>query len=84
MHKDLDSVKKDLLTDLSQLSAQELTGKYLSKKGILTELFKNITNIKPEEKATYGKELNQIKQDLERTIATKKDSNQTVIESKKN
>lgn len=83
MHKDLDSVKKDLLTDISQLSAQELTGKYLSKKGILTELFKNITKIKPEEKATYGKELNQIKQDLERTIETKKDNNQTVVESKK-
>ncbi len=83
MHKDLDSIKKDLLTDISQLSAQELTGKYLSKKGILTELFKNITNIKPEEKATYGKELNQIKQDLERTIETKKYNNQTLVESKK-
>lgn len=71
MSTDLDTVKKDLLNDISSLSSEQLKTKYLSPKGLLTLMFKNIKDIKAEIRGEYGKELNQLKKDLEEKINEK-------------
>ncbi len=71
MPTDLDTVKKDLLNDISSLSSEQLKTKYLSSKGLLTLMFKNIKNVKAEIRAEYGKGLNQLKKDLEEKINEK-------------
>src|SRR5438105_1586955 len=55
--------------------------KWLSKKGILTELFSNIKNIPPEEKKSYGLEINNLKtlaeqkfSEISEALASQKDA----------
>ena len=80
MISDLDKVKKDILEDLSSLTALEIKNKYLSTKGILTTLFHQIKDIKPEERSEFGKQLNELKKDLESKIEDKQISEtETVI-----
>ncbi len=83
MPKDLDSINKDLISDISSLNSQELRNKYLSKKGLLTLMFKDIKDIKPENRGRYGKELNQLKKDLEQKIKEKEDVNKNDEDGRK-
>ena len=62
--KILSTVEKDLLT----LSKDELKKKYLSKEGIVTNLFKDIRSLDTEDKGIYGKELNKVKNLIEEKI----------------
>lgn len=67
----LNNVKNSLIEDINQLSATELKQKYLSKNGIITELFKGIKDIEISQRKEYGEQLNQLKKDLEKTILQK-------------
>jgi len=73
MEYSLDDVKKSLLEDISSLTADQLKQKYLSSKGIITLMFKNIKNIEAKERKTYGIELNRMKQELEEIISKNKE-----------
>ena len=55
----LDKLEKDIKTDISKLDSSELKKKYLSKDGELTKALKEIKNA--ENKAEYGKKVNEIK-----------------------
>lgn len=68
MPNELDLIKKDILEDMNSLTSAQIRTKYLSKKGILTNLFKRIKDIHLEERSAYGKDLNIIKKDLEERI----------------
>jgi len=71
----LDNIKNTLLEDLNLLSAQELKQKYLSKDGVITELFKGIKDIDASQKKEYGEQLNSLKRDLEEKISQKANIN---------
>ncbi len=61
---DLEKVKKDFDAVLSKASvddASSLNSKYLGKKGVITELMKEIKNIPAEKRAEFGKKLNELK-----------------------
>lgn len=50
------------LNDIKDInSLNEIKNKYLSKKGIITELSSNIKNVLPEEKKEYGMLINEVK-----------------------
>jgi phenylalanyl-tRNA synthetase alpha chain len=66
--KDLKILKKDIKQDLESLNFEEIKNKYLSNKGVLRKYFAELSNIPNNEKAEYGKELNSIKNDLEKRI----------------
>ncbi len=68
MPNDLDKIKKDILEDINSLTSSQIKTKYLSKNAILTILFKNIKDIDISIRSKYGKELNDIKRDLEQRI----------------
>ena len=68
MPNELDLIKKDILEDMNSLTSAQIRTKYLSKNGILTNLFKRIKDIHLEERSAYGKDLNIIKKDLEERI----------------
>ncbi len=71
----LDNIKNTLLEDLNLLTAQELKQKYLSKDGVITELFKGIKDIDASQKKEYGEQLNSLKRDLEEKISQKANIN---------
>ena len=68
-----------ILQDISQFkakSAQELEDfrlKYLSKKGILNQLFEDFKQLQPEVKKQVGQQLNQLKESLNSTYTSFKD-----------
>lgn len=61
----------------------EIRIKFLGKKGLLTELMKNLSNLLPEEKPAFGKAVNDAKRELESILAEKKASLETIDVSKK-
>lgn len=69
MAKDLSEILKIMDDDIHTLPVQELKQKYLSKTGILTELFKDIKDVPSEERAQFGANLNNIKKLLEENIS---------------
>lgn len=71
MANNLNTVLNEVKEDIKKLSSTELKNKYLSKDGILTHLFKDITNIPNDQKAEYGKSVNEIKGILESAINEK-------------
>ncbi len=71
MINDLDKVKNEILNDINSLTSTQIRTKYLSKNGILTLLFKEIKDVEITERSEYGKELNQVKKDLEDSISDK-------------
>lgn len=74
MTEDLSKILKQIDEDIHSLQSPELKQKYLSKNGVLTELFQNIKNVPKEKKAEYGKQLNEIKKLIEDNISNKKES----------
>ncbi len=83
MINDLDKVKKEILEDIDLLSSTQLKNKYLSSKGVLGNLFKDIGTIESQKRSEYGKELNIIKKDLEKKIDEKKDSEKELVVTEK-
>ncbi len=56
-----------------QKSLEDIRVKYLSRKGILAELFENLKNASKEEKPLLGKSLNELKKNLESQFDLLKD-----------
>lgn len=72
---DLQSLKKAFLdeiaavTDLAAL--QQIKSRFTGKKGLLTEKLKALSSLSPEEKRSYGKLVNEIKEFIEGTVKEK-------------
>ena len=72
---DLQSLKKAFLdeiaavTDLAAL--QQIKSRFTGKKGLLTEKLKALSALSPEEKRSYGKLVNEIKEFIEGTVREK-------------
>ena len=62
---------KDLLTCTVEHDLQQVKSKYLGKKGYLTNLFSSLKEIDPENRKSYGIELNQVKITLMNLIEQK-------------
>ncbi len=60
-YKETKKVFEEFNNDLKDLSVVELRKKYTSKKGMLKSLLKQIGQIDKEERANFGKEVNQLK-----------------------
>jgi phenylalanyl-tRNA synthetase alpha chain len=65
----IEAVIKEYKSDIkNSLDINELEHKYLSRKGYIAELFKTLKDVIPEKKSAYGKELNKLKQEIEKYI----------------
>jgi len=76
MELKLEEIKKNFEEDLNFLSSlkdlEDLRQKYLSKKkGIITNLLKEIPKLKLEEKKVFGPKLSQLKEEIEKKIEEK-------------
>ena len=69
MEYSLNDIKKLLLEDISSLTQDQLKEKYLSSKGIITLMFKDIKNVEEDKRKEYGIELNRMKKELEERIS---------------
>jgi phenylalanyl-tRNA synthetase alpha chain len=76
LHNLLDSLNADNKT----LDKVEFKKKYLSKEGLITIALKGISEISKEEKATYGKRINEIK-DIANTYLEQKENTQDLNRS---
>jgi len=83
----IESVKIDFLTDftsvLNQSDSDSLKQKYLSRNGIVTNLFKQLGQVPNEDKPLYGQLLNQLKIDLNNKLDSldNKSSSESVSDS---
>lgn len=64
--------------DLKTLSSEEMNKKYLGKKGLIKELLSEIANLQKEDKKTYGKEVNQLRDYTQEKLAQM--SNKVILE----
>ena len=69
MEYSLNDIKRLLLEDISSLTQDQLKEKYLSSKGIITLMFKDIRNVEEDKRKEYGIELNRMKKELEERIS---------------
>ncbi|KKP66023.1 MAG: Phenylalanine-tRNA ligase alpha subunit [candidate division WS6 bacterium GW2011_GWE1_34_7] len=81
MIKDWEKIISEVEKDILTLSKDELKKKYLSKEGIVTNLFKEIKELDSKDRGIYGKELNKVKNLIEEKI--KRSEETTVKESNK-
>tara|TARA_B100000029_G_scaffold382590_1_gene377895 strand:- start:605 stop:1615 length:1011 start_codon:yes stop_codon:yes gene_type:complete len=73
--KKIDSVQKDFEAELSGAidnpsKLKSLYNKYLSRKGIVSVLFSKLSEVKNEEKPKIGKELNLLRNKIEKSFST--------------
>ena len=72
MNERLQQLEKDINEDLSNAqTGEQLEGlrvKYIGRKGVLTEMLKNIKEVPAEERAFVGKKLNEFKRTIEDKI----------------
>ena len=73
MDANLEKIANQLEEDKS-LSYDDLKSKYLGNTGLLTIALKNIASISKEDRAEYGKNVNQIKNTLEELLSQKKEN----------
>ncbi len=75
MHN-FDSIKSELVKELENITSleglQNLKNKYLGKRGMITEMMKNLKNLSLEEKKQLGTKLNEIKKFIENEIENRK------------
>ena len=62
----IESARINFLSDFESIAENkdeiiQLKSKYIGRKGIVTSLFKRISDVKPEDKALFGKNLNNLK-----------------------
>jgi phenylalanyl-tRNA synthetase alpha chain len=75
----MESKVKELVTEVGGVSiaspedAEQFRLKYLSKKGILADLFEEFKTLAPEQRKVVGKQLNELKQLAEQKFASAKD-----------
>jgi phenylalanyl-tRNA synthetase alpha chain len=67
-YKEITSIYEQFNKDLNSLSEDDLTKKYLGKKGLAKELLKKIGKQKKEERANFGKEVNILKNFVQEKI----------------
>jgi len=69
---DLSSLKKEFCEELESVgdlnALQQTRNKYSGKKGLLTAKLKALSSVPPEERRTYGKTLNEIKDFIETSL----------------
>ena len=72
MKEELESLKKEILASLSQVSTEkelsEIRVRVLGRKGSLTQLLKRLGTLPETERREIGKRANQVKEDLEKRI----------------
>jgi phenylalanyl-tRNA synthetase alpha chain len=65
----IDQIEKEGLAELSDAgdedAVNEITVKYLGRKGVVTRFLRNISQLPPEERPTAGKKANQVKKALD-------------------
>lgn len=74
--KEVESFKADGIEKL-----EEFRLKFLSKKGLIPELFADFKNVAPEERKEMGQFINKLKNQVQEKIVTLKDSFETTTES---
>jgi len=66
----IDQIEKDGLAELSAAgdedAVNEITVKYLGRKGVVTRFLRNIAQLPPEERPAAGKKANQVKKTLDK------------------
>ena len=72
---DLQSLKKAFLEEIAAVTdlvaLQQIKSRYTGKKGLLTEKLKALSSLSPEEKRSYGKQVNDIKDFIEGAVKEK-------------
>lgn len=80
MKQKINQVQKNLSKDLSLITniseLEQVSLKYLGRKGVINQLFQSLS---PSQKATYGKALNQLKNEIDKNL---KDSKQKLLNFK--
>ncbi len=74
---DLQEVREQALREIERSSSlaelQEVKARYLGKKGAVSSLLKKIKDIPPEERREFGKQVNALKEDIEKAIRLKEE-----------
>jgi phenylalanyl-tRNA synthetase alpha chain len=65
---------KQELTHASLINLNQIQIKYLGRNGLVNQLFTKIKNLNLEEKKTFGQQINQLKEEVNRLINLKKNS----------
>lgn len=75
MKEKLEKAKEQIVSDLKDVSdeasLQQVKSRYLGKKGVITEVFREMRNLSPEEKKEAGKIVNEVKQYVESLVDTR-------------
>ena len=83
----IEEVKQELEKDLQDVNSleelEELRIKYLSKKGLITELNSEIKNIPNEEKKEFGQRVNEVRSSFTEFYEEKKNEFETAILNEK-
>jgi len=83
----IESVKNDFLTDFATVSDSSgtdmLKQKYLSRNGLVTNLFKQLGQVSKEDKPLFGQLLNQLKIELNDKLASLNSNSNSVSDSNK-
>ncbi|PLV58307.1 phenylalanine--tRNA ligase subunit alpha [Thermotoga sp. KOL6] len=83
----IDVVEREAFERLSKVSsAEELEQfrvEFLGKKGKITSLMKNLKNLPPEERPTYGKRVNELREKVEALFREKKKQIEELMEKEK-
>ena len=83
----IESVKNDFLTDFATVSESSgtdmLKQKYLSRNGLVTNLFKQLGQVSKEDKPLFGQLLNQLKIELNDKLASLNSNSSSVSDSDK-
>ena len=83
----IESVKNDFLTDFATVSESSgtdmLKQKYLSRNGLVTNLFKQLGQVSKEDKPLFGQLLNQLKIELNDKLASLNSNSNSVSDSDK-
>ena len=83
----IESVKNDFLTDFATVSDSSgtdvLKQKYLSRNGLVTNLFKQLGQVSKEDKPLFGQLLNQLKIELNDKLASFNSNSNSVSDSDK-
>jgi len=72
MKKNIESIRSDFLEKVNQVkSAQEFEAlriKFLGRKGFIQELFSSMPNINPKDRPKFGKQVNDLRKEIEKKI----------------
>ena len=78
MHSRIQSIRQDFSSELEEIKSnhdlERIRIAYAGRKGIISELFKALGNIPPEERKTTGRLLNDLKKYVQTQITEKEKS----------